>query len=518
MMLVIPQARASSTLPDVPLGSFIPDQQSRSYGAYPTDIAKWFSVQWGINSAEQVGAVAYPYQFMFGNFYQNGQQVSQDVYFTVAINVSVSMTSDQWGSLPDGTTDLGAPNYDSLSLGSGNYPVEVSFIQGSTVLTTNLSTHLGSTQTVSTGSIANPNPVESGPFYLVFSVAYFNFEGAKIGYMPIYIGEGEFNAINAHVIGKPTSSVTAGINSQATLEWAFSGGVWNVSFIHYLDNNPADLSPSNIRTLAYYNFTYAGTGGTKNLTYNFSSSEPSGVYAWTVDESFKNLYGGVFLVYNNATSEQSGDSAPSVSVWIKPAVQNAKEVVGIKTSDAKSTTIYLQVSVWFSNDMYTVPSPSYENVLYYFVPYVVGNNQNLTLNFTNTFYGQLNVEVISHNTYGMWNNTYASSVVKSNIYNNGSGIVGPVGPSIWVIPIVSPLNIILFLLGAVVLVFSIRRSATIANVTRNAIARIRQGQVNVPATVSIPTHYIAAFVLLFLSAVNWAYIASILTTWGHLIP
>ena len=210
----------------------------------------------------------------------------------------------------------------------------------------------------------------------------------------------------------------------------------------------------------------------------------------------------MFLVYNNATSEQSGDSAPSVSIWIKPAEQNAHEIIGIKTSDAKSATIYIQVSIWFGNDIYTVPSPSFENVIYYFAPYAVGNNHNLTLNFTNTFYGQLNVEVISHNTYGMWNNSYASSVVKSNVYNNGSGIIAPSGPSIWVIPIDSPLNIILFILGAGILVFSIKRSATIANVTRNAIARIRQGQVNVPATVSIPTHYIAAFLFLFLSAVN----------------
>ena len=88
MMLVIPQAQASTALPAVPLGTFQPDPQIKNLGGYPSDIGKWFSASWGINQAYQVGATDQPYNYLFGNFFQNGQQVVQPIQASFTINWS----------------------------------------------------------------------------------------------------------------------------------------------------------------------------------------------------------------------------------------------------------------------------------------------------------------------------------------------------------------------------------------------------------------------------------------------
>ena len=511
MMLVIPQAQASTALPAVPLGTFQPDPQIKNLGGYPSDIGKWFSASWGINQAYQVGATDQPYNYLFGNFFQNGQQVVQPVQASFTINWSalgsyITAFHGTW------ETPLGAPNYDYFSTGI-NTPIEIFFVQNSTTLEYNVTTTQESTTFIVPSFM--PTSAVSGAFYIIFEAEMYNWPGNLLGYEPIYIGEGQFQALNAHVSGKPTTTVDSQITgASALLNWTFSAGEWNATFIHYRDNNPADLNSSNLQALAYYNFTYAKTGGISHLRYNFSSSQPSGVYGWDLHEGITH-YGTSFIVFNNITSEQAGDSAPSVSIWIKPAEQSAREIVGISVSDAKSTTIYLQVSVWFSNDMYTVPSPSYENVLYYFVPYAVSNKQNITLNFTDTFYGQLNVEVISHNTYGMWNNSYASSVVKSDVYNNGSGgNLFVLGPSWLVEPFSGPLNALFLVAGIGVLLFSIKRSGMDANMVKRAM----RGMGGQNGGFFLPTHYMAAIVLIAFSVINWALLFATVTSWGHLIP
>ncbi len=510
--------------PNVQMGTFEPDPQATAWGGSPSGIGKWFSASWGVNQAYQVGAVDYPYQFLYGDFYQNGQEVVQGVMVQFSINWS-AVANDPglaW-LLPipgDGATLLGAPPGASLGTGIGSgaisylsgHPIRVFYVQNGTVLEQNVST------STSTGTytvpVFIPTSANSGPFYIVFQTAEYNMIGQFEGYEPIYIGEGEFNALNSHVSGKPTSVVNSlGIQANALLNWSFSAGEWNATFVHYLNNNPSDNASSNIQILQYDNFTYKSTGGTIDLQYNFSSSQPSGVYGWRFHEGVTD-YGTSFIVYNNATSVASGDKPPMISIWIKPASQGGNEEIYITARDNKSTWVGLEVSVWYGNDPYTVPNPSYENVLYYFAPYNVSTGTNLSLpSFSNIFYGELNVEVISHNSYNLWNNSYAQSVVRSNVYQNGSGgNFFQNSVPLLVEPFISPINALFLVAGLGILLWSIHRSGIEARVVRKAERGLGNGGFYVP------THYLTAFVLIVLSFVNWSLVFSMITNWGGMIP
>jgi len=134
-----------------------------------------------------------------------------------------------------------------------------------------------------------PTAAVNGSFYIVVQVDYVQFHtlqgDSNAGYRTIYVGEGEFNALNSHVSGKPTTSVNAGLTgASALLNWTFSAGSWNVTFVHYLNNNPSDTSSSNIQVLQYNNFSYKETGGIAHLRYNFSLNQASGVYGWRFHE------------------------------------------------------------------------------------------------------------------------------------------------------------------------------------------------------------------------------------------
>ena len=502
------------------MGSFVADPEV--VGGNATNLSKWFSMSWGINQAYQVGAVDYPYQFLYGNFFQNGQQVVQPIQVEFTINWTVVNNNNPLGIGEPGWTDLGAFTgfqtgvFDSGEPGSslGNYPIHVFYIQNSTVLEYNVTTEQG--QATYTVPSFIPTSAFNGSFYIVVQVEYaidtLGYVGQE-GYRTILVGEGEFNALNSHVSGKPTTSVNAGLTgASALLNWTFSGGEWNVTFVHFLNNNPADLSSSNIQILQYNNFTYKQTGGIVHLRYNFSLDQTSGVYAWQFHEGITN-YGTSFVVYNNVTVQQSGDKPPMISIYIKPASQGGNEQISVYAKDAKNSSIFLEISVWYGNDIYTVPDPSFENVIYYFAPVNVTSGTNYTLpSFTNDFYGELNVEVLSENIYHEWNNSYASSVVKSNAYNNGS-FQFPSPAKSWVTsPFSSPLNALFLVAGIGLFIYSIHESGLEGAAKR----KIMQG-FNAPF-LDVRTHYLAAIVLVLMAFLNWSLLFATITSWGGLIP
>ena len=524
---IVSEISFAASPPNVQIGTFEPNPQASDYGGNASKIGQWVSMSWGINSAYQVGAVDYPYQFLFGDFYQNGQQVVQDVYVEIHLNWSAIGSDGDNG--PMGTS-LGAPYWGWLnqfqyqfSVGDGvggGKPLRLVLVQGNTsVLAVNVTEGVG--QQPSTVSFPDPNPVNNGSFYIILYAAMYYpqtiYAGGNgdqfVAYEPVYIGEGEFNSLNSHVSGKPTTSVDAGLlGASALLNWTFSAGTWNATFVRYVNNDPADNSSSNIQVLQYDNFTYKSTGGTVHLRYNFTLNQASGVYGWRFHEGITD-YGTSFIVYNNATSLGSGDKPPEISIWIKPASQGGSEEISVTAMDNKSSWVDLEISVWYGNDPYTVPNPSYENVLYYFAPYNVSSGTNFSLpSFSNIFYGELNVEVVSHNSHNLWNNSYASSVVKSNIYQNGTFSWGN-SPKQWFVePLSGPLNAVFLVAGVGLFLWSVHESG----LESQARKRVMQGLAN--PFMDVRTHYLAAFVLIILSFVNWSLVFATITSWGHLIP
>ena len=525
---IIPMASYASSSPtftppsNLKMGSFVADPEI--VGGNATNLSKWFSMSWGINQAYQVGAVDYPYQFLYGDFFQNGQQVVQSVQVEFTINWTA--VRNNMAIVNDGSwTKLGAPQWTSSAGGAFatglidslyNYPIHVFYIQNTTVLEYNVTTAQGNSEY--TVPSFYPTSASNGSFYIVVQTEYathnFGENGySQLGYRTIYVGEGEFNALNSHVSGKPTTSVNAGLTgASALLNWTFSAGEWNVTFVHFLNNNPADLSSSNIQVLQHDNFTYKQTGGIVHLRYNFSLNQVSGVYAWQFHEGITD-YGTSFVVYNNVTVQQSGDKPPMISIYIKPAKQGGSEQISIYAKDAKNSSIFMEISVWYGNDIYTVPNATFENVIYYFAPANVTSGTNYTLpSFTSNFYGELNVEVLSENTYHQWNNSYASSVVKSNVYSNGSYHFPGPSPSWVTSPFSSPLNALFLVAGIGLFIYSVHESGLEGAARR----KVLQG-LNAPF-LDVRTHYLAAILLFLLAFVNWSLLFTIITSWGGLVP
>jgi hypothetical protein len=314
-------------------------------------------------------------------------------------------------------------------------------------------------------------------------------------WVDLYIGEGEYVNSQAHVIGTPTHIVNSGgLDNIASVEWAFSGGTWSAKFEHYINNNPADNSSANIQVLQTTNFSYKTTGGIENLSYTFNPEQAGGVYAWNFIQNYSVSYGEVFIVYNNMTTIET-DTPPMISITIVPHVQGSNSSIYITAGDKKSSVIYIMVSVWFSNDRYTIPSPSYANVIMYWEPYTLNNGKTENISVYNTFYGNLNVEVLSENTYGLWNNSYASAIVKSNIYQNGT--LPPFQDiSKWLVsPFSSTLNIILLACGVLLLFYDFSKFSKPQLIGKGA-----------NATTYAPTqvHLYIPLILIALSFVNWA--------------
>jgi hypothetical protein len=159
-----------------------------------------------------------------------------------------------------------------------------------------------------------------------------------------------------------------------------------------------------------------------------------------------------------------------------------------------------------------VPNATFENVIYYFAPANVTSGTNYSLpSFTNDFYGELNVEVLSENIYHEWNNSYASSVVKSNIYNGSFHLPGPAKS--WITsPFSSPLNALFLVAGIGLFIYSVHESGLEGAARR----KIMQGLGS--PFMDFRTHYLAAVGLFLLAFVNWSLLFATITSWGGLIP
>ena len=520
---IIPMASYASSSPtftppsNLKMGSFVADPEI--VGGNATNLSKWFSMSWGINQAYQVGASTYPYQFLYGNFYQNGRQTVQPIQVEFTINWTKVASTDPLGIGEPGWTDLGSFTgfqdgvFDTGEPGSslGNYPIHVFYVQNSTILEYNVTTEQG--QSTYTVPSFMPISAVNGSFYIIVQIEYAIDtlgEVGQMGYRTVYVGEGEFNILQLNTDGPPTPVVNG--QGPAYLNLSFSGGDWNVEFVHFLNNNPGNNSTSNIQILQRYNFTFTQTRGTVRLMYNFTSSNPAGVYGWRLYEGITG-YGSTFVVHNNVTIQQSGDKPPLISIYIKPASQGGNEQISVYAKDAKNSSIFLEISVWYGDNPYIVPYPSFSNVIYYFAPANVTSGANYTLpSFTSNFYGELNVEVLSENIYHEWNNSYASSVVKSNVYNNGS--YNSPGPTqSWITsPFSGPLNAVFLVAGIGLFIYSVHESGLEGAARR----RIMQG-LNAPF-LDVRTHYLAAVVLFLLAFVNWSLLFATVTSWGGWIP
>ena len=522
---IIPMASYASSSPtftppsNLKMGSFVADPEI--VGGNATNLSKWFSMSWGINQAYQVGASTYPYQFLYGNFYQNGQPAVQPVQVEFTINWTA--VRNNMAIVNDGSwTKLGAPQWTSAAGGAFatglidslyNYPIHVFYIQNTTVLEYNIVTAQGNSEY--TVPSFYPTNAVNGSFYIVVQMEYathnFGENGySQLGYRTVYVGEGELNALKLNTEGPPTPVVNG--QGPAYLNLSFSGGDWNVEFVHFLNNNPGNNSTSNNQILQRYNFTFTQTGGTVRLVYNFTSSNPAGVYGWRLYEGITG-YGTTFVVHNNVTIQQTGDKPPMISIYIKPASQGGNEQISVYAKDAKNSSIFLEISVWYGDNLYMVPYPSFSNVLYYFAPANVTSGTNYTLpSFTNDFYGELNVEVLSENIYHQWNNSYASSVVKSNVYSNGSyHFPGPAQS--WITsPFSGPLNALFLVAGIGLFIYSVHESGLEGAARR----KIMQG-LNAPF-LDVRTHYLAAILLFLLAFVNWSLLFTTITSWGGLVP
>ena len=423
------------------MGSFAPPSEYlKAHSIDPNAINQWFRANFSINQAYQVGASSNPYQFLVGNFYQNGQNAPQEINVYFQINWGTGM----------GFPFNGAPT--GWSFDPQDYGVNVFFIQGNNILMQ----HVDTSPPINPNGWINytasfvPTSAQNGSFYIEFDIMLTpSFWWASAYWVAVMIGEGEYSMLNAHTVGTPTTVVSDG--GKASITWAFNEGSWTAQFIHFKDNDPTDNSPSNIQVLMIKNFNYIETGGIETLSYTFPTNASSGVYAWQFSENFTH-YGSVFIVYNNASVTHT---PPMISISIIPRTQGENATIYITARDQLSTTIDIMVTIWYGNDQYTVPDPAYANVIYYFKPYILNNGQTINISIYNSFYGNLNVEVLSENSYNAWNNSYASALIKAEAYQNGTPpVISQITLSdLFATPIASPLNILLFFIGIAGLFF-----------------------------------------------------------------
>ncbi|GGM68286.1 hypothetical protein GCM10007108_03000 [Thermogymnomonas acidicola] len=115
---------SSNPLSALSLGSWQVDQRAvHNWGVNSSAVEQWFNVSWGSNQAEEAGAVDFPYQFMYGNFYMNGKLVAQPISINVHINWAVVGNYPAvsiLGAPGDGATPLGAPSGEAISTGIGS--------------------------------------------------------------------------------------------------------------------------------------------------------------------------------------------------------------------------------------------------------------------------------------------------------------------------------------------------------------------------------------------------------------
>ena len=516
---------SANPLSSLQVGSFQVDPRGvQNWHVSAAGVEKWFTASWGTNIAEKVGAVDYPYQFLYGNLFMNGQLESQSITVNVVLNWSMikAFPAVALLALPgDGATIQGAPTGEAISTGIGSgaigyfsgYPfhIYIETSNGSALATTMLYT---STSTSDYQVTLQPDRGYNGTIYIeIYSMMYTEWNAQPVKYFPLYVGVGQFTQLTANVQG--STSVVKG-SGPAFLNFTFNAGNWSVNFDKVLNGNPANESATNLQVLQTYHFTYSGTGGAKQLIYNFTSINSPGIYVWMINESVTK-YGSTYVVHDLKTKVP-----PKVLMWMSPGKLDGQETVSVTVvSNTSQTNITVYLSIWYGTDEYMVPPAGASNVLLYNSPYSVISGQNLTLSFRNSMDGQLNLQVIA-NASGDFNLTRDFTTI-------GNNVTGPPGGNvsawfIWPPWDGGPVNQLLLLGGGILILYSL--GASLGNVevddrVRKA-ERIRNRELSMgekvayrmPAnlTSAYSAHFGAAIFLLALSVINWNLVLTAITS------
>ena len=518
-MVVIGMAGASSN--SLAMGSWQVDPSAvQNWQVNATDVNKWFSASWGTNVAESVGAVNSPYQFLYGNFFFNGKLSAQSITVNIAINWAEAekyAATPEFFSIPGaGATGLGAPFDEVISTGIGagtvsyfsGFPfhVYVQTANGSTLASTSLYT---STSSSNYHVTVQPNQGYNGTIYIeVYAMMYTRWDAQPIKYFPLYIGVGQFTQLTANVQG--STSLVKG-SGPAYLNFTFNAGNWTVNFDKVINSNPQNLSATNLQVLQTSHFTYAGTGGTKTLVYNFTSADSAGIYVWMFNESVTK-YGSTYVVHDLRTS-----FPPKVILWMSPGKLDGQETVSIITvTNTSQMNITIYVSIWYGTDEYLVPPPGSSNILYSNSPYHVISGQNFTLNFKNSMDGQLNMQVIA-NASGSLNLSRDFTTIATNTTGPPTGNItnwfvwppwGPGSDFLNIISFIGGIGVLLYAIGVSLSDVEVEDEARKAMKMRERAAmlgeHISEGSSQFTGNLIMGSpHFGVAIALLVMSIINW---------------
>ena len=520
-------AFASESNSSLSMGSWQVDPNAvNNWHVNAADVNKWFSASWGTNVAETAGAVDYPYQFLYGNFFMNGVLSAQSITVNIAINWAVveknpayalSSPVPGYGATTLGAPGSGSPGWEeviSTGIGSGavsyfsGYPFHIYVVSasGTTLASTNLYT---STSTSDYSVTLQPNQGYNGTIYIeIYSMMYTEWDAQPIKYFPLYIGVGEFTQLTANVQG--STSLVKG-SGPAYLNFTFNAGNWSINFDRVTNGNPQNLSATNLQVLKTYHFTYAGTGGVKNLVYNFTSDNPPGIYVWMFNESVTK-YGSTFVVHDLKTS-----FPPRILTWMSPGKLDSLETVSVMVvSNVSQMNITIYLSVWYGNDEYLLPPPGTSNVLYDNSPYHVISGQNFTLSFKNSMDGQLNMQVIA-NASGSLNLSRDFTTIATNTTSPPTGNVtdwfvwppwGPGSNALNIIFLISGIGVLLYAIGTSLSDVEIEDEAKRAMKMRERASmlgeQIQSGASQFSGNLVMGSpHFGVAIALLIMSILNW---------------
>ena len=520
-MSVIGMAGASNPNASLTMGSWqVSPAGVNNWHIYAPYVNKWFSASWGTNVAESVGAVNYPYQFLYGNFFMNGVLASQSITVNIAINWTLVKAHEAVSFTPPapgmGATSLGAPSDEVISTGVGSG--EVAYYSGfpfHVYIVSANGTTLGSGQIYTSTSTSDysltlqPTRGYTGTIYVeVYAMMYTEWDAQPIKYFPLYVGVGEFTQLTESVQG--STSLVKG-NGPAFLNFTFDAGNWTVDFDRVVNGNPQNLSVTNLQVLKTYHFTYAGTGGVEKLVYNFTSADPPGIYIWQFNESVTK-YGSTFVVHDLKTS-----FPPKVILWMSPGKLDGQETVSVTAvTNESQMNITIYVSIWYGTDEYLVPPPGTSNILYFNSPYHVVSGQNFTLNFKNSMDGQLNLQVIA-NASGNLNLTRDFTTIATNTTGPPTGNVtnwfvwppwGPGSDFLNIISFIGGIGVLLYAIGVSLSDVEVEDEARKAMKMRERAAmlgeHISEGSSQFTGNLIMGSpHFGVAIALLVMSIINW---------------
>ena len=513
---------SSSSLSSLQMGSWQVDPSAvQNWKVDAGQVDQWFSASWGTNVAESAGAVNYPYQFLYGNFFFNGKLSAQSITVNIAINWT---EAEKYAATPifspapgDGATGLGAPSGEVISTGIGSgavsyfsgYPIHV-YVMSANGTTLGSGQIYTSTSTSDYSLTLQPTTVYNGTVYVeMYAMMYTEWNAQPIKYFPLYIGVGKYTQLVANVQG--STSLVKGLGP-AYLNFTFNAGNWSINFDHVLNGNPQNMSATNLQVLRTYHFTYASTGGNKQLIYNFTSSNPPGIYVWTFNESVTK-YGSTYVVHDLRAS-----FPPKVLTWMSPGKLDGQETVSVTVvSNVSQENITVYVSVWYGTDEYMLPPSGASNVLYSNSPFQLISGQNFTLTFKNTMDGQLNLQVIA-NASGNLNLTRDFTTIGNNVSSPPGGNIS--SWFVWPPWSGGPVNELLLLGGGILVLYSLIASAGNVEVdeTVRKAEKIRNRELSMGEKVgyrmpmnltsTYSAHFGGAIILLVLSVINWDKVVS----------